>query len=115
MRIILASKSPRRRELLSKLFSDFEIIVSDADEESGEKNPAYLVKELSLRKGRAVADRILNENNSLKITVTNTSANWYVNTDYFKKWKTEELSEQEKQICMSNIDSLIKFFCNKGE
>ena len=22
-----------------------------------------------------------------------TSANWYVHTDYFKRWKTEELSE----------------------
>ena len=32
-------------------------------------------------------------NNTLKIVVTNTSANWYVNTDYFKSWKTEELSE----------------------
>ena len=29
--------------------------------------------------------------------------------------KTEELSEQEKQICMSNIDSLIKFFCHKDK
>jgi hypothetical protein len=36
---------------------------------------------------------ILNENNMLKITVTNTSANWYVNTDYFKRWKTKELSQ----------------------
>ena len=36
---------------------------------------------------------VLKENNTLKIVVTNTSANWYVNTDYFKKWKTEELSQ----------------------
>lgn len=36
---------------------------------------------------------VLCENNTLKITVTNTSANWYVHTDYFKRWKTEELSE----------------------
>ncbi len=66
MKIILASKSPRRKEILENLGIEFEIIVSDADEESGEKNPAYLVKELSLRKGRAVADKILNENNSIK-------------------------------------------------
>ena len=32
MRIILASKSPRRKELLSLITSDFEVIVSDADE-----------------------------------------------------------------------------------
>lgn len=40
-----------------------------------------------------IPDGVLSENNTLKIVVTNTSANWYVHTDYFKKWKTEELSE----------------------
>ncbi len=35
---------------------------------------------------------VLAENNKLKIAVTNTSANWYVHTDYFDKWKTNELS-----------------------
>ena len=62
MKIILASKSPRRKEILENLGIKFEIIVSDADESSEEKNPALLVRELSLRKGRAVADRIINEN-----------------------------------------------------
>ena len=36
---------------------------------------------------------LLSENNTLKVVVTNASANWYVHTDYFSKWKTEELSE----------------------
>ncbi len=40
-----------------------------------------------------IPDGVLSENNTLEIVVTNTSANWYVHTDYFKKWKTEELSE----------------------
>ena len=35
---------------------------------------------------------LLDKENKLKIVVTNTSANWYVHTDYFDKWKTEELS-----------------------
>ena len=40
MKIILASKSPRRKEILENLGVEFEIIVSDADEESGETDPA---------------------------------------------------------------------------
>ena len=40
-----------------------------------------------------IPEGVLSVNNTLKIVVTNTSANWYVHTDYFKKWKTEELSE----------------------
>ena len=40
-----------------------------------------------------IPEGVLSVNNTLKIVVTNTSANWYVHTDYFKRWKTEELSE----------------------
>ena len=39
-----------------------------------------------------IIDEQLAENNKLKITVTNTSANWYAHTDYFKKWEVKELS-----------------------
>lgn len=35
---------------------------------------------------------ILDKNNTLKIVVTNTSANWYVHTDYFDRWDIRELS-----------------------
>lgn len=35
---------------------------------------------------------ILTENNNIKIVVTNTSADWYVHTDYFDKRNTNELS-----------------------
>ena len=56
MRVILASKSPRRRELLGKLFSDFEIIVSDADESlPADHTPAECAEIVAVRKGRAVA------------------------------------------------------------
>ncbi len=40
-----------------------------------------------------IPDGVISENNTLRIVVTNTSANWYVHTDYFNKWKTKELSE----------------------
>ena len=35
---------------------------------------------------------LLKKENNLKIVVTNTSANWYLHTDYFDKWSTKELS-----------------------
>lgn len=59
MRIILASKSPRRRELLSRIYNEFEIIVSDADETLPEgKSPADCAEEIALRKGAAVAREV---------------------------------------------------------
>ena len=61
MKIILASKSPRRKEILENLGVEFEIIVSEANEDSEERNPSRLVKELSLRKGSAVAEYLIKE------------------------------------------------------
>ncbi len=59
MRVILASQSPRRKELLSKIINDFEIIPSIFDESKiNEKNPSRLVEILSKSKGREVYDRL---------------------------------------------------------
>ena len=56
MRVILASKSPRRREILSALGVKFEIVSADADESSALTDPKALVRELALRKGRATRE-----------------------------------------------------------
>lgn len=58
MKIILASKSPRRREILENLGLKFDIIVADADETSDIREPAVLVETLASRKGRAVLEKL---------------------------------------------------------
>ena len=57
--IILASASPRRREILSELGVNFEVVVADADESSEQKDPEKLTKELSKRKAEAVREKLL--------------------------------------------------------
>lgn len=57
-KIILASGSPRRKEILSQLGVRFEVITSDCDENTDEKNPAELVKKLSRLKAEAVAKSV---------------------------------------------------------
>lgn len=55
-RIILASGSPRRRELLGQLYGEFEIITSEVDETLGDGvTPLRGVEILAVRKGQAVA------------------------------------------------------------
>lgn len=56
--VILASGSPRRRELLSQMGIDFEIITSDVDETPTKTEPVEIVKELSKRKGEDVYARL---------------------------------------------------------
>ena len=59
MRIILASKSPRRRELLSELYRDFEIITEETDETlPAGIHPREGVAILAERKGAAVKAKI---------------------------------------------------------
>ena len=65
MRIILASKSPRRREILGTVGLDFEIITSEADESSTEENPEMRVEILAERKGRAVEELLLSRGEDL--------------------------------------------------
>ena len=58
-RIILASGSPRRRELLGKLYDKFEVITSEVDESlDSDISPIEGVEILSVRKGRAVAEAL---------------------------------------------------------
>lgn len=58
-RIILASGSPRRRELLAKLYDKFEIITSEVDETlDASTEPVRGVQILAVRKGEAVADTL---------------------------------------------------------
>ncbi len=58
MRYILASASPRRKEILSAAGLDFKIITADADETSSICDPVALTRELARIKGVAVAQRL---------------------------------------------------------
>lgn len=69
MKFILASKSPRRREILENLGVCFEIVTAETDESSDLTDPRSLVRELSERKGLAVRDLLLSQGRDLTDTV----------------------------------------------
>ena len=56
MKLVLASGSQRRRELLTMCGYDYEIIVSNADETIDENDPESFVRALSFRKAKEVFD-----------------------------------------------------------
>lgn len=57
-KIILASASPRRRELLSQIGLDFEVVVSETEEKITSTEPAKVVEELSAQKAESVWEKL---------------------------------------------------------
>ena len=58
MRIILASGSPRRTQLLKDAGIEHEILVSDVDETCETADPALAAEEIAARKAEAVSDML---------------------------------------------------------
>ncbi len=62
MNLILASASPRRREILTHLGLCPTVVTADTDEDSDERDGARLVELLSRRKGEAVLQKLQAQN-----------------------------------------------------
>jgi septum formation protein len=58
MRLILASRSPRRRDLLATIVREFEVVPSEVDETLEVGPTSEAVTRLAARKARAVAARV---------------------------------------------------------
>ena len=68
MKVILASKSPRRKEILSMITNNFEVIVSNVEEKIDEKlAPVEQVKNLAYIKAKAVFDETLDKGDRVVI------------------------------------------------
>lgn len=67
MKIILASGSPRRRELLSQIGLEYQVEVSETDEDIHTETPGQFVRELSEKKANAVFVRHRGEEGVLVI------------------------------------------------
>ena len=68
--IILASQSPRRRELLKNMGFTFSVVVSDAseDEVSSDVLPEIYVQELALLKASAAAKKVMDRKDAVIIS-----------------------------------------------
>ena len=63
MNLILASKSPRRKEILENLGVEFQIITCETDEHTNETDGRKYVEEIAFRKGDAVRTLFESEGN----------------------------------------------------
>ena len=95
--IILASGSPRRRELISELCTEFKIITADVDESSDINNPELLSEELARKKGLAVYQKLL-DNNSAEANLPIISADTVVFCDGEIMGKPHDAADAKKML-----------------
>ena len=69
MRYVLASNSPRRRELLAKVIPEYEVIPARGEENSKEEDPARLVEELSFQKASEIFNKIFTNNDGRLVVI----------------------------------------------
>ena len=68
-RVILASASPRRRELLTQIGIDFDVMVSEQEEVCHGTEPEEIVQELALLKAEYVAEKLTEDEREGKVIV----------------------------------------------
>ncbi|MCR5666871.1 MAG: Maf family protein [Eubacterium sp.] len=61
MRVILASGSPRRKELLSEIGVEFEVIKAAGEEKTSAALPEEIVKELAMHKAAEVCEKVADD------------------------------------------------------
>lgn len=105
MKIILASKSPRRREILENLGLKFDIIVADADETSDIREPAVLVETLASRKGRAVLEKLGDVSADTLIIACDTLV--YADGEFFGKPRDRSDAERMIRKLSGNYHSVV--------
>ena len=107
MKIILASKSPRRQEILTNLGYDFEVITAETDESSEISEPSKLVMELANRKAYAVAD-LCCDNNSVIIACDTVVA---TENEILGKPKNKQDARRMLSELSGNIHSVYSGLC----
>lgn len=96
--IILASASPRRREILTDLGVELKIITADVEEKSEETNPHTLSRELAKIKGLAVYEKIKAEGSLADLAIPIISADTVVFCEGEIMGKPKDASDAERML-----------------
>ncbi len=97
--LVLASNSPRRKEILKQVGMQFEVCPSEVDEVITKIKPAEVVLELSLQKANDVADR-LKEQSPIEGTVLVIGADTVVAMDEQILGKPKNIEDASNMLSM---------------
>lgn len=94
VKIILASSSKQRQDILKMIGLNFEIVTSDVEEISNETEPYKYVEELSLNKAKSASNKIKNK----AIIIAADTIIYFNNKKYEKPKSKEEVFNNLKEL-----------------
>ena len=95
MRYILASGSPRRKELLSKIITEYEVIPAEGDESTTSVRPNDIVEELSFNKASEIFHKIFTEDTENLVVI---GADTVVSYNYRVLGKPKDREDAKKML-----------------
>ena len=98
MNLILASKSPRRKEILENLGVKFNIITCETDEHTDERDGKKYVEEIAFRKGNAVRELLESKGEFDKEKIILSSDTVVVSADGEIMGKPKDRSDAKRMI-----------------
>ncbi len=105
-RFVLASASPRRRELLMQAGLAFEILPAQGEEVSTKEQPAKLVEDLSYNKAVEVAERC---KKTTKVTQLSLSARIQSWRSEMKSWENPKITKRQRRCSPSCKELCTKY------
>ncbi len=95
MRYVLASGSPRRKELLMRIIPSYEVIPATGEEKSTKTEPSEIVEELSFQKASEIFNKILTDSEDAPVVI---GADTVVSYNHKVLGKPSDAGEAEEMI-----------------
>lgn len=117
MKLILASGSPRRKELLEQIGLEFEIITSNADENTDAVKPDDLVCDLSRLKAMAVFEQMSKKQENKDYAVIGADTIVYFDSSVYGKPVDEHMAYDMIKSLSGNIHQVytgVTVVCSDG-
>ena len=117
MRYVLASGSPRRKELLAKVVPDFEIIPAGSEEQMTKQEPSEIVEELSYQKASEIFYKNFTDNKDRLVVIGADTVVSYNHRVLGKPADRKDATDMVAQLSgqVHNVYTGVTVFYNEGD
>jgi septum formation protein len=111
LKLVLASQSPRRKELLGHLKIPFDVLSENVDEQSHHENPVEYCRQIALTKGEAVVNKLKNHKTDDSFYVVSADTIVCLNGKIFNKPANRDEAREFLKELSGNTHSVYTAVC----